>query len=193
MSEPTKPRVLVLVGSTRPERQGPTVAQWVIEQLATQRDFDTELVDLADVGLPLLDEPNPARKRQYVHEHTKRWSSIVDPADGFVLVTPEHNRSMPASVKNALDCLYWEWQHKPLGFVSYSTGIFGGVRAVESVRQVAVTLSLIPLNAMVNLPRIHTLVVDGELNPPPDAVDALAGLTTDLIAHLGASAVLRRR
>jgi NAD(P)H-dependent FMN reductase len=169
------------------------VAQWVVEHLEGFDGFAVELVDLLEVGLPLLDEPHPAVERRYTHDHTRRWSSIVDAADGIIMVTPEHNRSMPASAKNALDFLYWEWEHKPIGFVSYSAGQFGGVRAVEVIRQVATTLSLLPVSSMVNLPRIDSLVADDRLHPPPGATEALDGLATDMAVALDASAVLRGR
>ena len=161
------------------------------EELANRPDLQVSLTDLADVGLPLLDEPEPARQRAYVHEHTKAWSNIVDGADGFIIITPEHNRSMPASLKNALDCLYWEWAHKPVGFVSYSGGGSGGVRAVEMTKQVATALSMLPLNEMVNLPNISSLIVDGSFRPPDGANNMLHGLADSLATHLGASRLLR--
>lgn len=187
----TTPRIAAIIASTRPRRHGPAVGRWVIEELAVRTDFDVSLVDLADIGLPLLDEPAPAQSRSYIHDHTKAWSEIVDAADGFIVITPEHNRAMPASLKNALDCLYWEWAHKPIGFVSYSGGASGGVRAVEMTKQVASTLSMMPVNEMVNLVRIDLLVVDGWLQPPAGATGMLHGLADALAHRLGASRLLR--
>jgi NAD(P)H-dependent FMN reductase len=162
----------------------------VIDTLADQKAFEVSLVDLADYGLPLLDEPEPAQSRAYIHDHTKAWSQTIDRADGFIMVLSEHNWSMPASVKNALDCLYWEWQHKPIGFVSYSGGMSGGIRAVEMTKQVATTLSMLVINAMVNLPRIDSLIVDDNFHPPCGATDALHALADDLEKYLAASALL---
>lgn len=187
----TTPRIAAIVVSTRPNRKGPAVGAWVGEQLADRTDLDVSLVDLAAVNLPLLDEPEPAVDRAYVHDHTKAWSAIIDAADGFILITPEHNRAMPASLKNALDCLYWEWADKPVGFVSYSGGASGGVRAVEMTRQVASTLSMLPVNEMVNLARIDSLVVDGVLRPPPGANEMLQRLADGLTRRLRTSRLLR--
>ena len=153
--------------------------------------LDVSLVDLADYNLPLLDEPEPAQSRAYTHDHTRAWSQTIDRADGFVMVLPEHNRSMPASVKNAFDCLYWEWQHKPIAFVSYSGGMSGGIRAVEMTKQVAVTLSMLVPNGMVNLPRVDSLVVDGSFAAPAGATAALNELTDALEKYLAAGALLR--
>lgn len=187
----TSPHIAVLIASTRPNRHGPTVGKWVSEELASRTDLDVSIVDLAAIGLPLLDEPKPARTRSYIHDHTKTWSTIVDAADGFILVTPEHNRAMPASLKNALDYLYWEWAHKPVGFVSYSGGGSGGIRAVEMTKQVASALSMLPLNEMVNLARIDSLIVGGTLQPPDEATTMLHQLADSLVNHLGASRLLR--
>ena len=86
--------------------------------------FQPELVDLAEVALPFMDEPNHPRLRTYIHQHTKDWSAKIEAGDAFVFVMPEYNHGMTAPLKNALDYLQHEWQYKPLGFVSY-----GGVAA----------------------------------------------------------------
>lgn len=184
--------VAVIVASTRPERHGPAIAAWIQRSLTVESELDLSIVDLADAQLPLLDEPRPAQDRAYIHDHTKRWSEIIEAADGFIIVTPEHNRTIPASLKNALDCLYWEWEHKPVAFVSYSGGPSGGIRAVEMTKQVASALSMLPLNQMVNLPRINSLIVDGVLDPPPGADSALTELANAMSKYLAASQVLRR-
>ncbi len=163
----------------------------MIDTLVDHKTLDVSLVDLADYELPLLDEPEPAQSRTYTHDHTRAWSQTIDRCDGFIMILPEHNRSMPASVKNALDCLYWEWQHKPMGFVSYSGGMSGGIRAVEITKQVAVTLSMLVPTGMVNLPRVDSLVVDGTFVAPDGAIDALHGLAAALDKYLAASELLR--
>jgi len=189
----TTPSIAAIVVSARPKRHGPAIGTWVAEQLADRTDLDLSMVDLATIGLPLLDEPEPASARAYIHEHTRVWSEVIDAADGFILITPEHNRAMPASLKNALDCLYWEWAHKPVGFVSYSGGTSGGIRAVEMTKQVVAALSMLPLNEMVNLPRIGSLIVDGALRPSNDAAAMLQKLADSLSEHVDASRVLRSR
>lgn len=185
------PQILSIVASTRPTANGPVIGRWIEAELADRPDLDLTTADLGSIGLPFLDEPHHPSDRTYVHEHTKRWSAIVDRADGFIVITPEYNRGMPAPLKNALDFLYWEWQHKPVGFVSYSGGVSGGTRAVEQAKQIVSTLAMLPVPAMVNLPRIDSLVVDGRFEPPVGAGDTLHGMADRLVDYVAASSMLR--
>jgi NAD(P)H-dependent FMN reductase len=102
-------RTAIIVGSTRPGRNALGVAQWVHEHAAGHGGLDIELVDLADVALPHLDEPVPAAlTRDYQHEHTRRWSATVERFDAFIFVVPEYNHGAPGVVKNAIDFLFEE-------------------------------------------------------------------------------------
>ncbi|CAM5577259.1 hypothetical protein SGRIM128S_03109 [Streptomyces griseomycini] len=144
-------RILVLVCSTRPGALGPAVGEWLTETLAPGAEaLDADLVPLAigDLHLPFLDEEEHPSTGVHHHEHTRRWSRIVDGADGFVFVTPEYNYGMPATLKNALDYLGPEWAWKPVGFVSYGH-TSAGTRAVQHAKQVVTTLRLVPLGATV--------------------------------------------
>ena len=147
-------RLAVVAGTTRPGRRSRTVADWVVEVAAQHADVDCgdaslEVVDLAEVALPLLNEPTPAAFGRYEHPHTRRWAATVASFDGFVFVTPEYNHSVPAALKNAIDYLYAEWSHKPAGFVSY--GLAGGVRAVEHLRLVLGEVKAVPTGSQVAL------------------------------------------
>ena len=142
-------RLQVIVTSTREERKGPLVAAWFMEQARANGSFEVELVDLAEVGLPLFDEPRHPRLRQYAHEHTNRWSAIVDRADAYVFVTPEYNHSTSGALKNAIDFVYGEWNNKAAGFVSY--GAAGGTRAVEHLRLIMGELQVADVRAQVAL------------------------------------------
>lgn len=125
-------KILVILGSVRPGRAGEKVAAWVMAQSHEYSgELEFELADLLEINLPFLDEPDPPMSgSEYVHEHTRRWSGIVNAADGFIIVTPEYNRGYPPVLKNALDYLYREWKGKPCGFVGY-----GGSGARSSIRQ----------------------------------------------------------
>lgn len=127
-------RIGIILGSTRPGRNGEAVARWVHDVAGTRSDADYELVDIQDFHLPLLDEPVPPSRGQYSHEHTKRWAAKIASFDAFVFVTPEYNHGTSAALKNAIDFLYAEWNNKAAGFVSY--GSAGGARATESLRLV---------------------------------------------------------
>ncbi len=190
--EPAQPRILVVVSSTRPGGNGAAIGRWVSSQLAASSDVAASTADLGELALPLLDEPRPAMERSYTRDHTLAWSRLVDGSDAVVFVTPEYNRSMPGSLKNALDFLYWEWRHKPAGFVSYSGGPSGGIRAVEMTKQVLTTLSMFAMSSMVNIPHVDSHMNDGEFVPPDGAAAQLGSLTADLVAHVAATAGLRR-
>jgi NAD(P)H-dependent FMN reductase len=152
------PNLTIIIGSTRPGRAGAPIAHWFAARAKDHGGFDVNIADLADLGLPLLDEPSHPRLRQYTHQHTKNWSAIADAADAFVIVTPEYNYGYPASVKNALDYLHQEWQHKPVGFVSYG-GVAAGTRAVQQLKQVVTALRMLPVADSVNIP-FHTQFLD---------------------------------
>jgi NAD(P)H-dependent FMN reductase len=147
----------VILVSTREGRHGPAVARWFHEHAVTNGKFDVELVDLADVNLPLFDEPHRPRLANYLHDHTKAWSAIVSRADAFVFVTPEYNFSSPLSLVNALDYLSHEWAYKPAAFVSYG-GISGGTRSVQMSKQIMTTLRMVTIFEAVNIPMFTQLI-----------------------------------
>lgn len=133
-------RVQIILGSTRPNRLGKQVADWVHKVTKKRTDIEVELVDVLDYNLPLLDEPMPPMMNQYSKDHTKKWSEKIAEADGYIFVSAEYNHNVPAALKNAVDFLYHEWTNKSLGFVSYGSN--GGSRAVESWRQTASELQM---------------------------------------------------
>lgn len=152
------PTLAVIIGSTRPGRAGLPIAQWFADLARRHRGFEVNVIDLAELNLPLLDEPNHPRLRQYVHQHTKDWSALIERADAVVFVTPEYNYGYPAALKNAIDYLHQEWQYKPVGFVSYG-GVAAGTRAVQQLKQVVTTLKMMPVVESVNIP-FHTQFID---------------------------------
>jgi NAD(P)H-dependent FMN reductase len=133
-------KIAIILGSTRPGRNGEAVAQWVLEQAQGRSGADYELVDLADFPMPLFDEAVPPSFGQYAGAHTIEWAQKVADYDGYVFVTPEYNHSIPASLKNALDYVYAEWNDKAAALVGY--GSLGGARAVEHLRGIASELQL---------------------------------------------------
>jgi NAD(P)H-dependent FMN reductase len=125
-------KIGIIIGSTRPNRIGESVAKWVHQIATTRNDAEFELVDIRDYNLPLLDEPLPASSGQYANAHTKKWSEKMAYFDAFVFVTPEYNHSVSGALKNAIDFLYNEWKNKSAGFVGY--GGAGAVRSIEHLR-----------------------------------------------------------
>jgi NAD(P)H-dependent FMN reductase len=124
----------IIIGSTRPGRVGPAIAQWLKEAADKHGKFTVELVDLADFNLPLLDEPAHPAARRYANEPTKRWSASVASADAFLFVTPEYDYFAPATLVNAVQVLLHEWLYKPAGMLSYG-GVSGGLRSAQVLRQ----------------------------------------------------------
>ena len=168
----------MIIASTRPGRLGPAVARW-FTTAAGREDVTLEVADLAEVGLPLLDEPEHPSSGRYEHAHTRSWSRRVAAADAFVVVTPEYNYGAPATLINAIDYLYREWAWKPVGFVSYGN-TSAGTRGVQMTKQVATTVRMVPIGATVAL-RIADTVEDGEVRAT-DALDASArGVLDELV------------
>jgi NAD(P)H-dependent FMN reductase len=173
-------QLAVIAASTRPGRVGIHVARWFQGIAETHPAFESRLVDLAEVALPLYDEPKHPSLRQYQHEHTRRWSAIVDAADAFVFVTPEYNHSPTPALINALDFVFQEWGNKPAGFVSYG-GVSGGLRAVQAVKPMFGVLKLVPIPEAVVIPFVAKQVKDGafaaneaQTRAAPALLDALA-------------------
>src|SRR5919107_672814 len=142
-------RVAVILGSTRPGRNGEAVAKWVYDIVKKRTDAEFEYVDIKDYNLPLLDEPIPPSLGQYSKEHTKAWAAKIDSFDVFVFVTAEYNHGIPGALKNAIDFLYKEWNNKVAGFVGY--GSAGGVRSVEQLRLVMAELLVATVRSQVQL------------------------------------------
>ena len=141
----------VILASTRQGRLGPKVAAWFLPIAVKHGKFTVELVDLAAVNLPLLDEPEHPALRKYQHEHTKAWSALVARADAFVVVILEYDFGPPASLVNALQYLFHEWNYKALGFVSYG-GVSGGSRSTQGLRVLATALKMMPMFESVTIP-----------------------------------------
>ncbi|MET8829717.1 NAD(P)H-dependent oxidoreductase [Streptomyces sp. NPDC004610] len=192
----SRPHLQIIIGSTRPGRRGAAIADWFHTLALTHPRFDTELVDLAEVALPLLDEPAPPQRGRYQHEHTRRWSATIDAADAFVLVVPEYNHSYNAATKNALDYLAREWSGKPVAFVGYG-GVAAGSRAVQALLPVVISLGMVPLASHIQIPSIRTAITrDGAFQAAPGldesataVLDELQRLTTLLSAARPAAPV----
>lgn len=182
----TNPILQIIIASTRPGRVGPSVASWINERAIAHGGFDVELIDLAEVNLPMFDEPKHPRVRQYVHQHTKDWSATIDRADAFIFVVPEYNYGFNAAIKNAIDYLNAEWQHKPVGFVSYG-GVAAGTRAVQMLKQVVTTLKMVPMFDAVNIPFVQQFLDADRKLQPNDIMEAAATAMLDELVRWTAS------
>jgi NAD(P)H-dependent FMN reductase len=155
-----KPVLQVIIGSTRPGRVGRPIGEWFAELAREDGRFEVQLVDLAEVDLPIFDEEHHPIMENYTHDHTKKWSETVAQADAFVWVVPEYNHSFNAATKNAIDYLSKEWRYKPAGFVSYG-GISAGTRAVQALKTVFSALKMTPIPEAVAIPLGNYPIIDG--------------------------------
>jgi NAD(P)H-dependent FMN reductase len=175
-------RVAIILGSTRPGRNGEAVARWVydISKKRSNDDTEFEYVDIKDFNLPLLDEPIPPSQGQYSKAHTKRWSAKIDSFDAFIFVTAEYNHGIPGALKNAIDFLYREWNNKVAGFVSY--GGVGGIRSVEHLRLVMAELQVADVRGQVALSFFTDFENFTRFKPAPYQEQALNTLIDQVIA-----------
>jgi len=183
-------RIGIILGSTRPNRNGEQVARWVYEIAARRDDAEFELVDLRDYPLPHLDEPLPPSMGQYQNEHTRQWADKIASFDGFVFVTPEYNHSTSGVLKNAIDYLYAEWNNKAAGFVSY--GGVGGARAAEHLRLIAGELQMADVRQQVALSLLTEFENFSVFKPNAYNLAALETLLDQVIAWSVALAPLRQ-
>lgn len=144
-----KPRIAVIIGSTRETRFADKPATWIYDLASQRNDWEVELVDLRTFDLPLFNE---VASNLWVPSKDPRavaWQRKLATFDGFIFVTAEYNRSVPGSLKNALDQAYKEWVRKPAAVVGY--GATGGARAAEHLRSIAIELQMVPIRHGVHI------------------------------------------
>ncbi len=145
-------KIQIIIGSTRKNRFSEKPAGYIFDEIKKKQGIETELIDLRDWPLPMYDEamsPNML-KGNYTNELGKKWAAKIGEADGYIIVTPEYNHGYPAVLKNALDWVYYEWNKKPVGFLSYGSAM--GARAIEQLRQVVIELQMVPIRTAIHLP-----------------------------------------
>jgi len=151
---------LKIISSTgRPGRKGPIVTEWMAEKARSHGQFLVELLDLGEINLPMMNEPNHPRLKKYEHEHTKRWSAKIEEADAFIFVTAEYDFIYPAPLRNALEYLSQEWEFKAAGMVSYG-GVSAGTRAANSLKADLSTFKMVPISESVNSPFFSNNITD---------------------------------
>ena len=173
-------KIGIILGSTRPGRNGEQVARWVLEQAQQRSDASFELIDLLDYNLPHLDEAVSASQGRYANEHTKVWAEKIGSLDGFVFVTPEYNHSTSGALKNAIDYIYAEWNNKAAGFVSY--GVAGGTRAVEHLRLIVGELQIADVRAQLALSLVNDFEAYSTFVPAPQHAAGLSVVLDQLVS-----------
>ncbi len=184
-------RIGIILGSTRPGRNGAAVAKWVYDIAQKRSDAEFELVDLKAFNLPLLDEPVPPSMGQYSKPHTKAWAAKIGSFDGFVFVTPEYNHGISGALKNAIDFLFREWNDKAAGFVSY--GGAGGARAVEQLRLVLAEVQTATVRNQVLLSMFADFENYSVFKPDGRHENSVNAIFDQVIAWSGALKALREK
>jgi NAD(P)H-dependent FMN reductase len=183
-------KIAVIIGSTRPGRNGEAVAKWVYEVAKKRSDAEFELVDIKDFNLPLLDEPVPPSMGQYSKPHTKVWAAKIGSFDAYVFVTPEYNHGISGALKNAIDFLFAEWNNKVAGFVSY--GGAGGARGVEQLRLVMAEVQIATVRNQVLLSLFTDFENFSIFKPDPQKEASVNAVLDQVIAWGGALKTLRK-
>ncbi|KAK3196052.1 hypothetical protein K4F52_000920 [Lecanicillium sp. MT-2017a] len=151
-------KVGIIIGSTRSQRVGPYIANYVHNLLnGNTSNTQVDVIDLQEHPLPLFDDtvlpahlPPADPTPHYEQEHSRKWSSVIRDYDAFIFVTPQYNWSIPAALKNALDYLYHEWASKPAVIVTY--GAKGGCRAGLHLENILTGLHMKPIEPVIALP-----------------------------------------
>lgn len=168
-------KIAVILASTRDGRLGEQVAQWVYKQAQTQADWEVELVDIKSFNLPLFEGSTLPSMLGGVYDDptVTEWSNKIREMDAFIFVTPEYNHSLPAPLKNAIDCLYPEWANKAAAIVSYSSGRGGGIRAAEHLRAVLSHVAVANVQSQITIAKADTVISkSGQTND--EALEKLA-------------------
>lgn len=153
----SKPRIAVIVGSTRPTRFADTPAQWILKQAQARGDMDVELVDLRDHPLPFFDEMASNLWMPSKNPQAIRWQETIGRFDGYIFVVAEYNHSITGVLKNALDQAYKEWNRKPFTAIGY--GGTGASRAIEHLRLIGVELQMVSTHAAVHIGGVDFMTV----------------------------------
>ena len=144
-----KPKIAVIISSTRDTRFADKPANWLMDQVKDNADLDFELVDLRDFDLPFFNEAASNLWMPSEDPRAVAWQEKLAGYDGFFFVVAEYNRSITGALKNALDQAYKEWNHKPMAALAY--GSMGGARALEHLRLIAVELQMVPVRSAVHI------------------------------------------
>ncbi|HPD93335.1 MAG: NAD(P)H-dependent oxidoreductase [Rhodobacter sp.] len=170
-----KPRIAVILGSTRDSRFGAKPAEWILEKAQARGDWEVELVDLKDHDLPLFNEVASNAWMPSADARATAWQEKIAAFDGYIFVVAEYNRSITGALKNALDQAYVDWNRKAFGVVGY--GALGAARAVEHLRTIGIELQMVSTRSGVHIAGADFFAVHplGQQNQPLSAIEATVG------------------
>jgi NAD(P)H-dependent FMN reductase len=185
-------KLLIIVGSTRPARAADAVVPWIARAAQAHGGFDAEVADLRDWPLPLFTEHfgtiGDLNDPTYSDPAVKAWNNKVKQAGAYIVITPEYNHSVPGVLKNAIDNVWlsFGFRNKPVGFVGYSGGVSGAIRAIEHLAHIFVEAEAVPLRNSVVLPHVGS-VFSGSGEPADPTPSAALGVLLDDLAWWSAA------
>ncbi len=181
--ETTPLKIKIIIGSVREKRFATHPAAWIATLAATNPTWAIETLDLLDYPLPFYTNAQSpkALKQQYDNPTVKKWADKIDEADGFIVIAPEYDHSIPAVLKNAFDHVFYEWHNKPIAFVAYGT--VGGARSVEHLRAMAIELGLAPIRNAVHIFSPWTLT-DENKELKPGSLDSYTKAGEEMLEQL---------
>lgn len=191
----TKPKIALIIGSTRQTRFADKPAAWMLAQAQARDDMQVELVDLRDFDLPLFDEAASNLWMPSSDQRAVKWQEKIAEFDGYIFVVAEYNRSITGALKNALDQAYNEWNRKPMSAIAY--GSVGGTRALEHLRSIAVELQMVPTRNAVHIGggdffAVHPLGANAEIDTIADHLTAsVTGTLDDIVWWANATKAAR--
>lgn len=137
-----KPKIAIIVSSTRPTRFADVPTAWIKAQAEARGDMTVEVVDLRDHPLPFFAEMASNAWMPSQDPAAVAWQKKVGEFDGYIFVVAEYNRSITGALKNALDQAYVEWAKKPMGSIGY--GSMGAANALGHLQNIGVELQMVP-------------------------------------------------
>lgn len=179
-----KPRIAVIIGSTRDTRFADKPAEWILGLARQRSDWEVELVDLRDFDLPFFNEKSSNAWAPSADPRAVAWQDKVGSFDGYIFVTAEYNRSITGVLKNALDQAYKEWNHKAMAAIGY--GSTGAARAIEHLRTISIELQMAAARSAVHimggdLMKVHPM---GENGPMAGIEDHILPSAKAMLADL---------
>jgi len=167
----------IVLGTARKERESEKVAKFMLEE-ALSYGFESEIIDARD---HMHGETVPSWVED---DRTTAWKKVAGRADGFVVVCPEYNHGYPGELKILLDSAYAEYEKKPIGLCGVSSGILGGSRGVENLRQVLIALRSVPINNALYFGPVADLFEGDTLKEPEHYKNMATGMFDQLASYI---------
>ena len=143
----------IISSSVREERKSHYVALYFHHYLIENNLATIEILDLKEYNFPIFEATLKTQK--HPSERAMDFAKKIKLSDGIIIVTPEYNGGFPASLKNAIDLLYDEWYHKPIGIATVSSGPFGGSQAMVALQFTLWKMKALTIPALFSVPYVE--------------------------------------